>query len=194
MNEHLYNRKSNSALQDAFKKYSLEKFNFCIYEYFTYESKIISNKALTDLESEHISKFKFDTLYNFKAIATSMLGYKHTKDARKKMLEFYKDKKNHPMFGEKHTKEALALISKPGELNPMFGKKHSEETKAIISKKMSKHSSGVGIYNLNDNLISKFNSNTELAKHLNISRVTVGKYLNNSLIYNSIYRFKVIQD
>ena len=98
------------------------------------------------------------------------------------------------MFGEKHTKEALALISKPGELNPMFGKKHSEETKAIISKKMSKHSSGVGIYNLNDNLISKFNSNTELAKHLNISRVTVGKYLNNSLIYNSIYRFKIIQD
>ena len=93
MNEHLYNRKSNSALQDAFKKYSLEKFNFCIYEYFTYESKIISNKALTDLESEYISKFKFDTLYNFKAIATSMLGYKHTKDARKKMLEFYKDKK-----------------------------------------------------------------------------------------------------
>ena len=30
------------------------------------------------------------------------------------------------MFGEKHTKEALALISKPEELNPMFGKKHSE--------------------------------------------------------------------
>jgi hypothetical protein len=27
------------------------------------------------------------------------------------------------MFGKKHTKEVLALISKPGELNPMFGKK-----------------------------------------------------------------------
>jgi group I intron endonuclease len=76
----------------------------------------------------------------------------------------------------------------------MFGKKHSEETKTLISKNMSKYSSGVGIYDLNDNLISKFNNNAELARHLNISRVTVGKYLNNGLIYKSIYRFKVIQD
>ena len=46
-----------------------------------------------------------DTLYNFKAIATSMLGYKHTEDARKKMIEFYKDKENHPMFGKNTVKK-----------------------------------------------------------------------------------------
>jgi response regulator of citrate/malate metabolism len=57
--------------------------------------------------------------------------------------------------------------------------------------KMSKHPEGVGIYDLNDNLISKFKNNVELAKHLNISRVTVGKYLNSGLIYNKTYRFKV---
>ena len=45
------NKKSNVALQKAFNKYGLDKFNFCIYEYFTYKSKIISNKALTDLET-----------------------------------------------------------------------------------------------------------------------------------------------
>jgi len=56
---------------------------------------------------------------------------------------------------------------------------------------MSKHPEGVGIYYLNDNLISKFNNNVELAKHLNISRVTVGKYLTSGLIYNKTYRFKV---
>jgi hypothetical protein len=44
------------------------------------------------------------------------------------------------MYGKNHTKEALALISKPGELNPMFGRKHSEETKTLIRKKMSKQS------------------------------------------------------
>ncbi len=88
------------------------------------------------------------------------------------------------MFGKNHTKEALALISKSGELNPMFDKKHSEETKTLISKKMSKYSSGVGLYDLDDNLILKFNNNVELAKHLNISRVTVGKYLNKGLIYD----------
>ena len=215
LNEHLENKKSNSALQNAFNKYGLDKFNFCIYEYFTYKSKILSNKALTDLETSYISKFNFDTLYNFKANATSMLGYKHTEEARRKMVEFFKNKNNHPMFGKKHTKEALALISKPGELNPMSPPRvprvwalndpwrggelrsprrgHSEETKALISKKMSKHPLGVGIYDLNDNLIAKFNNNVELAKHLNISKVTVGKYFNNGLVYKGIYRFKVIQ-
>ena len=70
------------------------------YEYFTYESKIISQKALTDLETSYINRFNFDNLYNFKAIATSSLGYKHTEEARLKMKDIYKDKNNHPMFGK----------------------------------------------------------------------------------------------
>jgi len=39
LNEHLDNKKSNVALQKAFVKYGLDKFNIYIYEYFTYESK-----------------------------------------------------------------------------------------------------------------------------------------------------------
>lgn len=58
---------------------------------------------------------------------------------------------------------------------------------------MSKYLLGVGIYDLNDNLISKFNNNVQLAKHFYISKVTVGKYLNNGLVYKGILRFKVIQ-
>jgi group I intron endonuclease len=73
--------KSNLALQKAFAKYGLDKFQFCIFEYFTYESKIISNQALTDLETSYIKRFNFDNLYNFKATATSSLGYKHTEEA-----------------------------------------------------------------------------------------------------------------
>lgn len=84
------------------------------------ESKIISDKALTDLETSYIKRFNFDNLYNFKATATSSLGYKHTEEARLKMVDYYKYKNNHPMFGKTHTEQALALISKPGELNPMF--------------------------------------------------------------------------
>lgn len=57
--------------------------------YFTYKSKAISNKSLTDLESDYIKKFKFDTLYNFKAIATSLLDYKYTEEAIKKMIEYF---------------------------------------------------------------------------------------------------------
>lgn len=76
----------------------------------------------------------------------------------------------------------------------MFGKKHSEETKALISIKNSKYPLGVGIFDLEDHLILKFKNNTELANYLNISKVTVGKYLNNNLVYKKIYRFKPIQD
>lgn len=113
------------------------------------------------------------------------------KKQKKKMLEFYKN--NHPMTGKTHSLESKALISKPGVLNPMFNKKHNEKTKAIISKKLSKYKLEIGIYDLYNNLISKFNNNTELSKHLNISKVTVGKYLNNGIVYKGIYRFKVIQ-
>ena len=59
------NNKSNVDLQNAFSKYGLDKFKFCIYEYFTYESKIISHQALTDLETSYINRFNFDNLYNF---------------------------------------------------------------------------------------------------------------------------------
>ena len=122
------------------------------------------------------------------------MGYKYTEGARLKMVEYYKKKENHPMFGKTHTKEVLALISKPGELNPMFGRKHSEATRTILSEKKNKYPLGVGLYDLDNNLISKFKNNVELAKHLNISKVTVGKYLNTGLIYNKTYRFKPIQD
>ena len=192
--EHINNKKSNSALQNAFTKYGLDKFNFCVYEYFTYQSKVISHKSLTDLETSYIKKFNLDTLYNYTYTATSLTCYKHSYKDRSKMIKRYVDKNNHPMFGKKHTKEALALISKPSELNPMFGKKHTESTKNKISSKISKYPSGVGIYDLDNNLISRFKNNVELAKYLKISRVTVGKYLKSGAVYNKIYYFKVIQN
>jgi group I intron endonuclease len=73
----------------------------------------------------------------------------------------------------------------------MFGKQHSGITKEKISNKLSKYIDGIGIYDLNDNLIYKFKNNVELAKHLNMSRVTVAKYLNSGLVYKKMYRFKV---
>lgn len=109
------------------------------------------------------------------------------------MIEYLKDKKNHPMYGKSYTPETLALINKPGKLNSMYGKKHKEETKRRISKSMSKYSLGVGIFDLNENLLFKFFTYIELGKYLNISKVTVAKYINKSLIYKNIYRFKSIE-
>ena len=84
--EHLSNRKSNIALQNAMLKYGLDKFNYGVLEYFTYDSKVTSHKALTDLETSYIQKYPFDRLYNFMRTATSSAGYKHTDEAKLKML------------------------------------------------------------------------------------------------------------
>ena len=70
LNEHLSKRKSNRALQAAILKYGLENFNFCIYEYFSYEKKSTSFKLLTDIETMYIKKFEFSDLYNFMKSAT----------------------------------------------------------------------------------------------------------------------------
>ena len=59
-------------------------------------------------------------------------------------------------MGYKYTEETKLKISKPGELNPMFGKSHSEVTKAKMSERKNKYPLGVGIFDLEGNLISKF--------------------------------------
>ena len=170
INEHLkYKNNSNTALQKAFVKYGFDKFKLSIFEYFTYESKIVSHKSLTELETSYISKFDFEILYNFSTIAHNNLGYKHTDESKLK-------------------------ISKPGSLNPMYGKTHSEDTRVKMSERKNKYSLGVGVFDLDGNLISKHKNNVELAKHLNISKVTVGKYLNSKHIYNNSYYFKPITE
>nr|YP_010317390.1 hypothetical protein MRV96_mgp44 [Ciborinia camelliae]UNB14715.1 hypothetical protein [Ciborinia camelliae] len=103
LSEHLSNRKSNVVLQSAILKYGLDKFNFSVLKYFTYDSKEVSHKALTDLETSYIEKYSFDCLYNFKQTATSSTGYKHTDEAKLKMLRWYENKSNHPMFGKTHS-------------------------------------------------------------------------------------------
>lgn len=87
---HLANKKSNTALQNAIFKYGLDKFDFCVYlrsMYFTYHSKIVSNKALTDLVTSYIKNYPFDNFYNFMRTAISLEGYKHTYEAKLKMLK-----------------------------------------------------------------------------------------------------------
>lgn len=87
LNDHL-NRKShsNSNLQKAFSKYGLNKFDFVIYEFYSYETRSISEKTLTNLESKYINFFDHSTLYNFRKNATSLLGYKHSPEAIQKMI------------------------------------------------------------------------------------------------------------
>jgi group I intron endonuclease len=123
--------------------------------------------------------------------ATSLTGYKHTELARQKMSNRFINKEDHPFFGKHHDDRAKLLISKPGSLNPMYGKTHTKETKELIRNGMKKYSNGVGIYDLDNNLIKSFDYAVDLADYLKVSKVTVSKYLNKGLVYNKMYYFKV---
>jgi len=135
--------------------------------------------------------YDFDKLYNFKRISTSMLGYIHTEQALLKMIDRFKIKENHPMYGKTHTDETKNLIKKLGRNNPIYGKKHTEATKLLMSQNKKKYPFGVGIYDLNFNLIKRFNQNVELARHLNVSKVTVGKYIKTGKVFNDLYYIKI---
>lgn len=57
----------------------------------------------------------------------------------------------------------------------MFGKTHSEKTKELIRSKRVKYPNGVGIYDLDNNMIIRFDYASDLAIYLNVSKVTVSK-------------------
>lgn len=91
LKEHLYSDKSNLRLKRAMNKYGLNNFSFLVYGIYNYPKDLIYNNiafvTLTQLETEYIKSFDFDTLYNFKQEANSMIGYKHTAEAIAKMIE-----------------------------------------------------------------------------------------------------------
>jgi group I intron endonuclease len=185
--DHIKGRDSNIRLQRAINKIGLSKFNILIY-YFHTDSAVL----LTDIETSIIASFPFDSLYNFKKEANSMLGYKHTKEAIEKIKLRYLNKNNHPMFGKKHTDLSLSLITKPGKLNPMFGKKHRLSTIKLMSLKKSIRP--IGLYDFNHNLIEKFINQVELANKFNICKSTVSRYIKSGKIFKEKYFIKEINN
>jgi group I intron endonuclease len=91
--DHIKGRDSNIRLQRSLSKYGIDTFNFAIY-YWHLDHSVV----LTDIETECIKSFPFESLYNFKKEANSSLGYKHTKEAIEKMKLRFKNKNNHPPF------------------------------------------------------------------------------------------------
>jgi group I intron endonuclease len=123
-------------------------------------------------------------------LANSLLGYKHTPKAIKKMETRFLNKENHPMFGKSHSEDAKKLISTPGILNPMYNKTDSINTKQLISLKLSKRP--LGLYSLDMVLIKTFISQVEAAKFFNVYKGTIGRYVKSGNIFKGKYYFKEI--
>jgi group I intron endonuclease len=164
------------ALASAISKSGLNNFIFVIYHFHNNP-----NTLLTDIETAVIKSFPFENLYNFKREAISMLNYKHTAEAIEKMRKRFFNKKNHPMFGKKHTLEALKNISKPGVLNPMFNKKHSINTKNKMS--ISRSKIPLGLYDKKNNLIKTFINQVELANEFNVNKSTISRYIRSGKFF-----------
>jgi group I intron endonuclease len=167
--DHLKGRDSNIRLQRSISKYGIQNFYFVIY-YFHKNKDVI----LTDIETEVIKSFLFENLYNLKREATSLIGYKHTLEAKQKMKNRFLIKSNHPMFGKNHDKFALSKISKPGILNPMFGKIHTLEAKQKMS--LAKSKIQLGLFDIDKKLLKIFINQVELAKYLNLHKSTISRY------------------
>ena len=57
----------------------------------------------------------------------------------------------------------------------------------LLEVRRKKYTNGVGLYDLDNKLIKRFDYASDLAKHLNVSKVTVSKYINGGLVYKDKY-------
>ena len=180
LTDHLRGFSSNIRLQRSIAKSGLSNFIFVIY-YFHKDPSVI----LTDVETEVINSFPFEDLFNFKKEAKSMLGYKHTAEAIAKMKQKLADKKNHPMYGKKHTLEALKAISKPGKLNPMYNKLHKIETRKKIPLNLSK--TPLGLYDTNNKLIKTYINQVKLVADFGVYKTTLSRHIKSGKLFQGKY-------
>jgi len=105
--------------------------------------------------------FPKELVYNFCAIAYSMLGYIHTTEAK-----------------------AAIRAARLGEKHPMFGKTHTTESIGLIRLNHPNRKS-VFVYDIDNKLVGEFLSLREAAKDLKIPRTTLRSYLDTGKAWNN---------
>ena len=66
-----------------------------------------------------------------------------------------------------------------------------KQLKTLWEVKKIKYPNGVGMYDLDNNFVKSFDYASDLAIYLNVSKVTVSKYINKGLIFQGKYYLKV---
>ena len=139
--------------KESFKRINLkscncqEDLNFWEKHYITLYNSLVPNEYNLDLGGNGVGKCSLEHKRKMSEVMrgrlSPMLGRHHTEDTKKKISKTKKEKyqrKNHPMYGKKHSVESIRKMSevKIGKNNSRFGKHHTVETK----KKMSEAASG----------------------------------------------------
>lgn len=173
----------NMPIYNAILKHGHENFIFEIIEYCLSEDTIKREQYYLD---------NFDFEYNVLANANSLAGYKHTAET----LAKFKGRKN--LLGFKHLAETLEMLR---EINT--GKVHTEEAKEVMriswaqrklksdnleldKSKSKKGGKIVVVTNIVSKAATEYKSISEAATVLNLTRVTLRKYIKNKEIFNML--------
>lgn len=173
----------NMPIYNAILKHGHENFIFEIIEYCLSEDTIKREQYYLD---------NFDFEYNVLVKARSLAGYKHTAET----LAKFKGRQN--LLGFKHLAETLEMLR---EINT--GKVHTEEAKEVMRNSwaqrklksdnleldMSKSKKGgkiVVVTNIATTAATEYKSISEAATVLNLTRVTLRKYIKNKEIFNML--------
>lgn len=195
-------RNINSYINRALLLHGYSAFSLTIIEYVDITN--LDKKEARELILSR-EQFYLDSLnpeYNILLTAGSSLGYVHREESIALMSEtkkgeknpmFGKTKEQSPVYGKKHSKETLALISQTSK-----NRLHSIETRAAMSEsrkglvKSEEHranlsvAKGTAIYQYSSDLstiINKFSSANKAAEYFNISRPTILKYAHSRKIF-----------
>ena len=173
----------NTTINNALLKYGFSNFSLAIIEYIANKEDIIKR------EQYYLDLLKPE--YNILKIAGSRLGYKH----REETLELFKKRKL-----TEEARKNLSIASTGRILTPEIreklsnkrkGIRLSEETRAKISDAAIKLVGvKLNIINIETNEILSFNSLTNAANYLNVSRTAISKALKTGKNLKKIYVIK----
>jgi len=140
-------KRSNSHIYRALLKNGYSNFSLTILEYCDKEQCI-------EREYYYLSCLPHE--YNILEKAGSWLGHKHSDDAKTKISDAKKGKKN-SMFGQNHKEETKTIMSeaKKGEKNPMHNKPRPEGA--------GKASQAIEVTDIKNNTTTSYDSMREAA-------------------------------
>jgi len=161
---HLHDIDSNIRLQNAVNKYGWDSFTFRLIE--TCLSTELATREQFNLDIL-FKNFPKELVYNFCAVAYSILGYTHTTE----------------------TKAALRAASSArnsGKNNPMFGKTHTAQSRDQIRLNQPNRKP-VFVYDLSNSLVGEYPSIKVAATALNCSIASIFKTLDTGKRLRKIY-------
>lgn len=175
---------SNIRLQRAIRKYGLKAFSFLILEYYHgfVHKEDLRQAHLKLLERENYYIQTLKPQYNLLTIAGSSLGYKHTNETKLKMRLNYSQER----------KDAIGSLNKGKELDyetkQLLSTKKKELFKDALYKQPFLQQESVSntlfkgkkvqVYNINNILVSEYNSILEISRVFKCCRKTIRKYIN----------------